>query len=153
MMISRTWMCLNRACRAQFHSYEANPACSECGCVKVQWVPGGGHIAKNGGVDRTVRHLADVYGMSDINSPSPSRLNRAAPKVVQPPVDVSAPPMQFAPGFTAHVSPHGATCAPSTTGVHARISASPGTALTGSKSVPGPRANTVIVASHQPAPR
>lgn len=82
-MISRNWHCLS--CRKVFHSFERNsPECPVCGSLKCTWVPGGGHVAKLApGVDQTVKQLAFDYGMSDVNSPSPSRLNRAMPR---PPV-------------------------------------------------------------------
>src|SRR5215475_10254940 len=112
-MISRDWRCLNPACGAVFHSNERNPECSQCGNVRVTWVPGGGHVmSKAPGIDRTVRQLADNYGMSDVNSPSPSRLNRAMPQAARA---ASGPAVQFAPGFAAPIDMKtGAiTCEPS----------------------------------------
>src|SRR5215471_341346 len=80
-MLSRTWQCANKRCGAQFHSYEhGNPPCPRCGCVRVGWVPGGGHVSSTKGLDASLKALAQSYGMSDINSASPSRLNRAMPK-------------------------------------------------------------------------
>src|SRR5215475_10871001 len=100
-MISRDWRCLAASCGSVFHSYDANPECPQCGNVRVTWVPGGGHVmAKAPGIDRTVRQLADNYGMSDVNSPSPSRLNRAMPQAARA---ASGPAVQFAPGFAAPI--------------------------------------------------
>lgn len=108
-MISRDWRCHH--CGISFHSYEkANPPCPECGCVKVTWIPGGGHVATvSGGFDKTLNRLADHYGMGDMNSPSPSRLNRAMPKAPQP---QAVNYMSFAPGFSGPVG-DGPICAPS----------------------------------------
>lgn len=101
-MISRDWVCLNRSCRHTFHSFEReSPECPRCGCVRVSWVPGGGHIGTTGNIDRTVRSLADSYGMTNINTPSPSRLNRAMPKHYHPPAD--GPTMNFG-GFSAPIN-------------------------------------------------
>ena len=87
-LISRDFICLNRACAHQFHSYDRDGVeCPRCGCVRVNWIPGGGHIGTTGNVDRTVRQLADSYGMTNVNTPSPSRLNRAMPKHYMPPAD------------------------------------------------------------------
>src|SRR3974390_1440577 len=91
-MLSRTWRCLAPQCGKAFHSYEkANPPCEHCGCVRVAWIPGGGHVGKvSPGYDRTLKSLAYDYGMSNINSPSPSRLNRSMPKFEQPNVNMPA---------------------------------------------------------------
>jgi hypothetical protein len=101
---------MNRACSRIFHSFEkGNPACTYCGCVRVAWVPGGGHAAKVAPqADATLRSLARDYGMANINSASQSRLGRAMPKYEQKRADM--PTMHFAPGFSAPVSSAGATC-------------------------------------------
>lgn len=105
-LVSRDWQCLNRRCGHQFHSFQKeSPECPRCGCARVSWVPGGGHIGKTGGIDKTVRSLADSYGMTDINTPSPSRLNRAMPKAYHPPAD--GPVMNFGPGFSAPINSQG----------------------------------------------
>jgi len=113
-MLSRTWQCANKRCGAQFHSYEhGNPPCPRCGCVRVGWIPGGGHIGSIKALDASLKSLAQSYGMSDINSASPSRLNRAMPK--HDPVVADSPVVkQFAPGFVAPWNTGGrATCEPS----------------------------------------
>jgi len=112
-MISRDWQCLNKRCRETFHSYEANPECPKCGCVRVSWIPGGGHVAKQmKQLDASLRSLAKQYGMNNINSGSPSRLNRAMPKLE--PRAADGPTLQFAPGFAAPFNREGlATCEPS----------------------------------------
>jgi hypothetical protein len=132
-----------------FHSYEkANPPCPECGCIKVSWVPGGGHIGKMAPkADATLRSLADSFGLTNMNSPSPSRLNRAQPKIEQPPVDDSMGVKHFAPGFSAHVSRGwdgmgGATCGPSEGSVTAAGRVTVGAALSpGQRSYPGVQRN------------
>jgi predicted nucleic acid-binding Zn-ribbon protein len=125
-MISRDWQCM--ACGHTFHSYDGNPACPKCGCVRVQWVPGGGHVRKHAGVDATVRSLAESYGMSDINTPSPSRLNRAMPKYDAPKAD--GPTLNFAPGFAAPFHTGGrATCEPSQTRVDFKVRTAPEAAI------------------------
>jgi hypothetical protein len=102
-------MCLNRACRATFHSFEReSPECPRCGCARVSWVPGGGHIGTTGNIDRTVRSLAESYGMTNVNTPSPSRLNRAMPKHYHPPAD--GPTVNFG-GFSAPVNSRGMSTA------------------------------------------
>ncbi len=110
-MLSRDWACLNPRCRAVFHSYDkGNPHCPKCDCAKVSWIPGGGHIASQApSADRTLRQLSESYGMRNINSASPSRLNRAMPKYDSPPAD--GPVLSFAPGFSAPFNRAGrATC-------------------------------------------
>jgi len=97
--------------------------------VRVQWVPGGGHIHTVKGLDASLKALANSYGMTDINSPSPSRLNRAMPK--HEPVTADGPVLNFAPGFAAPFNKAGrATCEPSHTGVNFKVTAATGKALT-----------------------
>ena len=79
--VLRSWCCLNARCKAQFDAWDPNPECPQCGCVRVSWIPGGGHVASMRGIDAQVRQLASSYGMKDINSASPSRL---APSPTQP---------------------------------------------------------------------
>lgn len=128
-------MCLNRACRHVFHSFEReSPECPKCGCARVSWVPGGGHIATTGNIDRTVRSLADSYGMTNVNTPSPSRLNRAMPKHYHPPAD--GPTVNFG-GFSAPVNSRGEpTSGWANTRLTARQSVVPGQALPRATSYP-----------------
>ena len=104
-------MCLNPRCRTEFHSFDhANPPCPKCGNLRVSWVPGGGHIAKRSpSLDRTVRSLADSFGLTDLNSPSPSRLNRAMPRIARPAESTKLGTKHFAPGFSADVYANRAT--------------------------------------------
>lgn len=144
---------MNRGCGKTFHSFEkGNPPCEFCGCVRVAWVPGGGHVAKVApSADATLKSLAYDYGMENINSASHSRLGRAMPKYQQPRPDM--PVRHFAPGFSAPVSSAGATC---------QETESRGNAVTGkvtlnrtlpaSRTVPGPQAFTEIAGRHGSRP-
>ena len=139
--IARSWICLNRACGEWFDSYEHNPECPKCGCVRVNWRPNGGYPStKAGPIDRTVRDLAERHGMTNVNTPSPSRLNRAKERHWFP-VQHSAGSMTFAPGFTAEVDALGnASCSTSATAVRGRQPIERPIAQQ-SPNVPGPEAN------------
>lgn len=113
-MILRSWICLGDACGHWFDAYEANPDCPKCGNCRVSWRPAGG-----GGIgpkiapraDATLRSLAASYGLTNLNSVSPSRVNHA--KVTAPaPAAGSIGQKSWAPGFQSEVygTPH---CAPS----------------------------------------
>lgn len=152
-MISRDWMCLNRRCGFTFHSFEPAPECPECGNVRVHWIPGGGHIGKEAPrMDRELRKLSDQFGGMNFNSPSPSRLNRAAPKANHPHPSQSRGQHTFAPGFTANVYDK-AACEVSS----ARVNLKAATGSIGdnaapfsrSGSVPGPAANAVFHARYR----
>ena len=136
-MLSRDWQCLNKRCGQQFHSYErGNPDCPHCGCARVSWIPGGGHIASQApAADRQLRSLADQYGMKNINSGSESRLNRAMPKFDHAPAD--GPVMGFAPGFSAPFNRAGrATCETSHNNVQFKTTVAAGTKQAGSRTYP-----------------
>ncbi len=147
-MISRDWYCLNDRCGHEFHSFDpANPPCPECGCVRVSWVPGGGHIMSMAPrVDRNLRSIADQHGMTNLNSPSPSRLNRAAPRVHVPPISPELGIRHFGPGLSAPVSAHGAICVQSSSPVDVRGKVQIGVARDRSASIPGPEANAIVMA-------
>ena len=150
-MVSRDWCCLNERCRAAFHSFDDAPECPQCGNVRVHWIPGGGHIGKVApGHDRRLNHLANAYGMTDINSSSHSRLNRAMPRAVHPGPESLRGQHTFAPGFTANIY-HTASCEPSLTrnnfkGVTAAIGDSaPGFSRSRSIATPGMNPDFVTV--------
>jgi hypothetical protein len=133
-LVSRDWVCLNRSCQHAFHSFEReSPECPRCGCARVSWIPGGGHIGKTGNIDRTVRSLADSYGMTDVNTPSPSRLNRAMPKVHHHPAD--GPVVNFG-GFRAPVNSQGFSTSGWAQGVTAKQTVQTGQAMARAKSYP-----------------
>lgn len=160
MLISRDWRCMNKRCGRVFHSFEkGNPECTWCGCARVAWIPGGGHIGTGAAaVDKTVSSLAADYGMSQVNTPSPSRLNRAMPKFSQPPIASDMPVKHFAPGFSAGISrgfdgTGGATCQVSDAQVNVKGSTQIGvplrpTAKFGGEQTPGPQAMTQIGGRH-----
>ena len=152
--VIRSWRCLNGRCGGEFSSWEANPECPSCRCVRVQWVPGGGHVAGSAkAADAELRTLADQFGLTDINSSR--RDERAKPKLPpQPTVDRNTPSLQFAPGFTAPAHASGAAmCVPSTSKVNFKTRVGTGSALPHSRSVPGVHAGTRIEASHRPPAR
>ncbi len=150
-MLLRSWRCLNRRCGRTFDSFEhANPDCTHCGCARVAWIPGGGHIGKVApSADRTLRSLATNYAMTNMGSPSESRLNRAMPKFPQPVPNM--PVQHFAPGFSAPISSAGATCQVSEASVDLRGRIATGVALRPSGSVPGPQFNTEFHGRHSGA--
>ena len=148
--IIRSWQCQNSRCAKEFTAWENYPACPGCGCVRVQWIPGGGHVAGTAkAADAELRALADVFKMSDINSAH--RDERAKPKL-QPQANPgrSVPNVQFAPGFTAPINPTAAQCLPSTSTVNFKTRVGTGRALPTSRSVPGVHSATAIEASHRP---
>ena len=153
--VLRSWQCLNSRCNSEFTSWERNPSCSFCGCIRTQWIPGGGHIAGTAkACDAELRHLVDVFKMGDVNSAQ--RGERAMPKLPQP-VNPgrNAPNMQFGPGFTSPIvrDTNGrpvATCLPSTSNVNFKARVGTGTALPHSRSVPGVHAQTAVEASYRP---
>lgn len=157
MSVIRSWHCLNPRCNHCFEAWEPNPICPHCGNVRVQWIPGGGHVAGTAkALDAELRNLADCFKMDDINSAR--RDERAKPKMApQPVAERGAPSMQFAPGFTAPLvrdsrgSPV-ATCLPSTTAVNFKAKVGTGVALgPGKLGMPAIGSGTAIEASHRPA--
>jgi hypothetical protein len=154
--ILRTWLCQNSRCGNEFPSWESNPTCPTCKCVRVQWVPRGGNIITEAcrSADSELRQLASGFELSDINSAQ--RGERAKPKVPQP-VNPgrNQPNMQFGPGFTSPIihDRNGrpmATCLPSTSNVNFKARVGTGNALPHSRSVPGVHAATAIEASYKP---
>jgi hypothetical protein len=153
--IIRSWQCLNGRCLEIFDSWESNPACPDCQCLRVQWIPGGGHVAGTAkAADVELRKLVDTFKMSDVNSAQ--RGERAMPKLpAQPVAGRDQPNMQFAPGFTAPIVRDSsgrvvATCQPSTSHVNFKAKVGTGVPLAHSRSVPGVHAATAIEASHRP---
>ncbi len=156
--IQRSWICENRACAAWFDSYEPNPECPKCKCVRVSWRPNGGHIggaAKS--ADTELRALADIFRMGDMNS---GEEGRAAKKVRLPQAAPGASqPINFG-GFAAQVDPRssmtnenpsGAQCVPTTNHFNVKASAGIGQALGPGalKGLPNMRSNTAFEGSHK----
>ena len=160
-MVSRDWCCLNSRCGSQFHSFDDHPECPKCGCVRVHWIPGGGHVGKLAPrMDRTVRSLASDFGFTNLNSPSLSRLNRAAPRAHHPGPSERLGEKTFGmglgiPGITANVYPK-ASCEPGAApiGLKATTTAIGDMAprfTPGAGSLPGPDANAVVHYRHRPS--
>ena len=150
--VLRTWACLNGRCGEAFDSWVDNPECPRCGCIRVGWVPRGGHVGKSaGGIDCEFRTLADNFGLTDLHS---ARRGEAA-KVIstQPAVDPrSAPAVQFAPGFACVPHSDRAVCVPSVQNVNFKTKAQVGGALAHSRTVPGVHTNTRVEARHSGKP-
>jgi hypothetical protein len=98
--------------------------------------------------------LAKDYGMTDMNSVSHSRVNRAMPwsRGLHAQPDRSLGIKHFAPGFSAHFHPTYPTCSPSETPVNIRGKKIVGQALARSGSIPGPSVNTKIEGRYYPNP-
>jgi hypothetical protein len=118
--------------------------------VRVQWIPGGGHVAGTAkAADAELRQLADNFGMGNINSARrDERAKPHLPAIADP--GRNAPNMQFAPGFTAAVNPHQAACVPSTSNVNFKAKVAANTALPASRAgFSHPSTNTRIEARHR----
>ena len=87
MGVLRTWLCLNKNCNAEVESDVPNPECAVCECVRVQWIPGGGHISgKSRGIDKTLRDVADRFGLTNLGQHGGTHAGeRAEPNRVTPP--------------------------------------------------------------------
>ena len=151
MAVIRTWICENARCSERFDSWEANPECPKCHCVRVSWCPAGGHIGGAAkAADADLRALADHFSLLDMNS---GERGRQAKKVnLPPPPDRHSGPVHtFGPGFSAVVNPAaGAQCVPTANKVDYKIKATPGNALAPSAVFPSVRANTAVEATHKP---
>jgi hypothetical protein len=150
--ILRSWSCLNPRCAAEFTASEACPACPQCGCVRVNWIPGGGHVGGTAkAADAELRALIDVFKLPDINS---AERGRGAKKIApQPVVDRHSGPMvNFGTGFSAPIAPGaGAMCVPSSQAVDFKVKAGIGRAHTAGKlGLPSVQSATSFDASHRP---
>ncbi len=145
--ILRTWCCQNARCRAQFEAWEANPACPSCGCVRVGWVPRGGHIASGAtkDADGELRTLMENFALGNINS---AQRDRPAKQVRTTAPEPAGPSVNFGTGFSAPVNMNGAQCLPSSTPVNFKVRAARDRAMTHSRSVPGVHTHTRIEARH-----
>ncbi len=151
-MISRDWRCLNDRCGETFHSFaNDNPPCPACGCVRVGWIPGGGHVNSIAPrMDARIRSIADQHGLTNLNSPSNSRLNRAMPRA---PIHPTVPGVTHNWGFgisspipDAHHPNAGAIASFSATSVSNKVVVGDSAQSRDSRWLPGPLANSVIVA-------
>lgn len=151
MSILRSWICENRRrCGAWFDSYEANPACPACKCVRVSWRPNGGHIGTGAkSADSELRALADIFKLGDLNS---AEAGRGAKKVSLPdaPAANGGNVKTFAGGFSAAINPEGgAQCVPTANKIDYRVKATPGNALAPNAAYPSINSNTAIEAAHR----
>ena len=99
--VVRSWACLNGRCGEQFTSWDSNPECPKCRCVRVTWIPGGGHVAGTArAADADLKTLADNYGLSDLMS---AKRGDAAKVMASQPQSRSTRDnsVQFAPGFAS----------------------------------------------------
>ncbi len=151
MGVIRTWRCLNSRCEKRFDSWESNPSCPLCQCVRVDWQPAGGHVAKaSRGADAELRALADVFRMGDMNS---AEEGRAAKKVKLPEPSTPTPGNlhTFAGGFSAAINPAvGAQCVPTANKVDYKITARRDARMTGALGMPGVSSHTAVEAVHKP---
>ena len=150
-MIIRSWICQNQRCADWFDSYEPNPSCPKCGCVRVGWRPNGGHVGGAAkGADTELRALADIFRMGDMNS---AEEGRGAKKVRLPETTVpnGGNVHTFAGGFSAAVNPAaGAQCVPTANKIDYKIKAGTDNKLgAGALGMPSVRSNTAIEAAHK----
>jgi hypothetical protein len=149
-MILRSWICGNARCEHWFDSYEANPECPRCRCVRVSWRPAGGHIGTGAkALDATLRELVDAFELPDIHSAERGR----AAKVIKapPPVPAGSQVHRFG-EFSAAINPAGgAQCVPTTNRIDYKVKATPGNAVTPNSGFANMsvRGNTAIEASHK----
>jgi len=150
MSVIRTWRCLNGRCAHTFDSWDRNPSCPSCRCVRVDWMPAGGHIGSGAkSADTELRALADVFRLNDMNS---AERGRAAKKVNLPdaPVATGQNVHTFAGGFSAAIDPaRGAQCVPTANKIDYKVKAGADTRLSPNAAYPGLRANTVVEATHK----
>ena len=98
-------------------------------------------------MDRRLRTIAEKQGMTNLNSPSPSRLNRAAPKVNAPPINPELGVKHWGMGITSQFSAHGPVCVEAAGNISLK-----GTLAVGSSAVPrgpnnafpSPMANAIV---------
>jgi hypothetical protein len=146
----RSWRCLNGRCDHAFTAWEPNPSCPKCGCVRVNWIPGGGHCGGTAkAADAELRALVDIFKLPDINS---AQRDRAAKKVATQPTAVGGPLMSFGPGFVAHAHPSQAVCVPTANKVNYKARLGTGQPLgPGKMGMPGIAVGTSIEAAHRPS--
>jgi hypothetical protein len=109
--VIRSWQCLNRRCGHQFESGERYPECPRCKCVRVDWIPGGGHVGSAGsGIDRELRTLVDAFKLPDVANARHGEKGQGA-KIPAAAPSGNYGTMNFAPGFSAPITP-GAVCVP-----------------------------------------
>jgi hypothetical protein len=147
--IIRSWICENARCSEWFESWEANPECPKCKCVRVSWRPNGGHVggySKNADVE--LRALADCFKLDNLNS---AERGRAAKVIKTPPVPTGSQVHTFAGGFTAAINPTaGPQCVPTSNHLDFKVKAAPGSRLSPSGKYPSMSSHTAVEAAHKP---
>jgi hypothetical protein len=119
--------------------------------VRVNWVPGGGHVA---GVSRSgdaeFRALADIFRMDDLHS---AKRGEAAKVTRAPPSQAGGTPHDFG-GFVANIDPNaGAQCLPVANRINFRARAEVGRSFGGGQlGLPSVQSATTIDSSHRPKP-
>jgi hypothetical protein len=145
--IIRSWICENSRCSEWFESWDANPECPKCKCVRVSWRPNGGHMGGHSkSADAELRALVDAFKLDNLNSAERGR----AAKVIKtpPPVPAGSQMHTFGQGFTAAINPAaGAQCVPVSNKIDYKIKAAPGTALAPNPTFPSVRSHTSVEAS------
>ena len=122
--------------------------------MRVAWVPGKVNLgsASTKFADDTLKDLAAAYGLSDLNSPSPSRQLQA--KVMETPKRNGAGGVVNFRGFAASIDPEaarsatnqsGAQCVPTVNRIDAKVKAGMDQAMTGQLGVKSIAANTQVV--------
>ena len=154
MSVIRTYSCDH--CSREFDSWDKMPECPDCGCVRTNWVPRGGHIA---GVslsgDAEFKALADVFKMTDMNS---AYEGQAAKQVPTQAVDRNGPMRNFG-GFVAPFDPNNPatradrpSCTPAQN-VKFKTTTEIGRANGGGQAgYPAVSTNTLIDSVHRPKP-
>jgi hypothetical protein len=100
-------------------------------------------------MDARLRSIADQHGMTNLNSASPSRLNRAAPRLETPPLSPELGVKHWGMGITSQFSAHGPVCveASNPINLHGKVAIGPNAAPhSSSATIPGPGANAIVQA-------
>lgn len=151
MPVIRSWICQNSRCAELFDSWESNPACPKCRCVRVSWCPGGGHMGGHAkAADADLRALAEHFSLDNMNSASRDRgakIIKHQPPAARTPGNVHT----FAGGFTAAINPaQGAQCVPTANHFDMKVKATPGNKLgPGALGMPAVQSRTVVEAAHK----
>lgn len=139
--VIRTWQCQSERCARIFDSWDRYPTCPDCGNVRTSWVPGAVNVGNAAAkLDATLRDLADAFSLTNLRSAKAGE--RAKPSLPAP--APSGPQINFAPGFSAPLTPN-AACLPSTTKVDFKVKAGLDRKRVPNGAFAQPSANTVFV--------
>jgi hypothetical protein len=98
-------------------------------------------------MDKRLRMIAEQQGMTNLNSPSPSRLNRAAPRVNVPPMSPELGEKHWGLGISSGMSRHGAVCVEASSNINLKGTLAVGDHATPrgpNAAFPGPSANAIV---------